>query len=50
VANTTDDQPDSQATAREPWQSWGATARFTIVRLAQTMPTAMLVWIAYFHR
>jgi hypothetical protein len=30
-----------------PWQSWGSTVRYLIVRIAQGLPSAVLVWLAY---
>jgi hypothetical protein len=32
---------------QQPWQSWGSTARYLIVRLAQAVPTGLCVWLAY---
>ena len=31
----------------EPWQSWSSTARYLLVRLAQAVSNAVLVWLAY---
>jgi hypothetical protein len=32
----------------QPWQSWGSTVRYTVVRLAEVMPyIAVLAWQAY---
>ncbi len=28
----------------EPWQSWGSTLRYMIVRLAQAISGALLLW------
>jgi hypothetical protein len=36
--------------ASEPWQSWPLTARYLLVRLAQAVPSAVLLWLAYAHR
>jgi hypothetical protein len=44
------DQYESHPTTQEPWHSWGDTVRYVIFRLAQIMPTAMLVWQLYLHR
>ncbi len=34
----------------EPWQSWPLTVRYLVVRFAQAVPNAVLVWLAYAHR
>jgi hypothetical protein len=47
--STGDELDELHTTKHEPWESWGTTARYVIVRLAQTMPTALLVWQAFVH-
>jgi hypothetical protein len=45
----TEDRTDEHCTVRKPWQSWGTTIRYLITRVAQAVPTAMLVWLAHLH-
>jgi hypothetical protein len=40
-------QGEHTATQEPPWQSWGATARYLLIWLAQTAPWA---WATYLHR
>jgi hypothetical protein len=42
-------QPDPRISVKEPWQSWGDTLRYVVVRLSQAIPTAVLVWQACIH-
>jgi hypothetical protein len=30
----------------EPWQSWGTTVRYVVIRLALAVPAIVLVWLA----
>jgi hypothetical protein len=47
MSESTGLQADEHRTTPEPWQSWGATVRYLIVRIAQAAPSALLVWQAY---
>jgi len=40
-------QQDPPGTSSEPWESWGSTARYLIVRLVPVIPNAVLVWEAW---
>jgi hypothetical protein len=33
-----------------PWQSWGSTVRYVVVRLAEAVPYVVLAWQAYLRR
>jgi len=44
---STDAQANGHGSAPKPWQSWGSTIRYLIVRMAQASPNAVLVWLAY---
>ena len=35
--------------SQDPWESWGGTTRFVIIRLAETSPT-ILLYLIYLHR
>jgi len=43
-------QVNRHGSAPKPEQSWGSTVRYVIVRLAQAVPNAVLVWLAYVRR
>ena len=43
----TDVQAYAHRSTPEPWQSWGSTARYLIVRISQAVPSGLLVWLAY---
>ena len=47
TAQSTQTQVNGHESAPKPWQSWGLTIRYLVVRLAQATPNAMLVWLAY---
>jgi hypothetical protein len=36
--------------APEAWRSWGLAVRYLIVRLADAVPCALLVWLTYVRR
>lgn len=33
-------------TTPEPWQSWGMTVRYLVIRLGVAVPSVVLVWLA----
>ena len=35
---------------QEPWQSWGVTIRYLVIRLAQAAPTVALAWLTILRR
>jgi hypothetical protein len=38
------------ATVPEPWQAWGTTARYVIIRLALIVPSIVFAWLVFgFH-
>jgi hypothetical protein len=48
----TDSTPNGQPVEHgslKPWRSWGTTIRYVIVQLAHSVPTGLLVWLAYIH-
>jgi hypothetical protein len=47
VSESIDVQAGRRSTTPEPWQSWGSTVRYLIIRLGQAIPSAVLLWEAY---
>jgi hypothetical protein len=50
VSKSSGMQPSGHRSASKPWETWDSTMRYLIVRVAQTVPNAALVWLAYVHR
>jgi hypothetical protein len=50
MPKSTDVRRTEQGNTSQPWWSWQLTARYLIVQLAQSVPSGMLVWLAYAHR
>jgi len=40
-------QSGEHGSTPEPWQSWGLTTRYLVVRFGQVVLNALLVWLAY---
>lgn len=47
---STDVRLEKRKSSPKPWQSWALTTRYLIVKLARTIPTAIVMWLTYMHR
>jgi hypothetical protein len=49
ATNCTSTQADATSTDRPPWQSWGTTVRYMMIRLSHALPTVALAYLEYAH-
>jgi len=46
VTESTEVPAHRPKTTPEPWQSWGTTVRYLVIRLGLALPGVLLVWLA----
>lgn len=46
MAKSTKLRAEQGKTAAEPWQAWGTTMRYLVIRLGMAVPGIVLVWLA----
>ena len=46
---TTSREPGADHVPAEPWQAWGTTIRYTVIRIAIVLPAVAVAWWVVGH-